>query len=188
MVSSCFPLFIHFDIRNLLLSFFLFRVIEKIQCLRITIVAFSRPLKHFTLISLGEVKFYVVFLLVNNFNGDVVVSTGLPGTSGQITMKRGDTVAVSEQPNNDNPISVTAVDTATSGEVNINGQSSVSITPAMVFGVTFQVLFIYREDPSKYFFVVIEFKLNCEIVIYFAVKIDLFKFTGKRKPMMYTTV
>ena len=99
---------------------------------------------------LGEVKFYVVFLLVNNFNGDVVVSTGLPGTSGQITMKRGDTVAVSEQPNNDNPISVTAVDTATSGEVNINGQSSVSITPAKVFGSTFQVLFIYREDPSKY--------------------------------------
>ena len=118
---------------------------------RTAIVAFYfRFVEIFYYLFLGEVKFYVVFLLVNNFNGDVVVSTGLPGTSGQITMKRGDTVAVSEQPNNDNPISVTAVDTATSGEVNINGQSSVSITPAKVFGSTFQVLFIYREDPSKY--------------------------------------
>ena len=188
LVSSCFPLFIHFDPRNFSLSFLLLRVIGKIQPCRIAIVPFFCPLKHFTFFSLGQVKFYVVFLLVNNFNGDVVVSTGLPGTSDQITMKRGDTVVVSEQPNNDDPISVTAVDTATSGEVNINGQSSVFITPAMVFGVTFQVLFIYREDPSKYFFIVIEFKLNCEIVVNFVVKINLFKFTEKRKSIMYTTV
>ncbi len=94
-------------------------------------------------------KFYVVFLLVNNYDGDVVVSTGLPGTSGQIIMKQGDTFAVSEQPNNDNPISVTAVDRATSGEVSINRQSSVSIRPAVIFGASFEVLFIYREDPSK---------------------------------------
>ena len=95
-------------------------------------------------------KFYVVFLLVNNFAGDVVVSTGLPGTSGQITMKSGETFAVSEQPNNNNPISVTAVDTATSGQVNINEQSSVSVTPSEIFGASFQVLFLYRVDPSKY--------------------------------------
>ena len=86
---------------------------------------------------------------MNNFDGDVVVSTGLPGTSGQITMKAGDTVVVSEQPNNNKPISVTAVDTA-SRSVNVNEQSSVSITPAKVFGATFQVLFLYREDPSKH--------------------------------------
>ena len=90
-----------------------------------------------------------MFLLVNNFDGDVVVSTGLPGTSGQITMKPGDTVVVSEQPNNNKPISVTAMDTA-SRSVNVNEQSSVIITPAKVFGATFQVLFLYREDPSKY--------------------------------------
>ena len=99
---------------------------------------------------LAVVKFYVVFLLVNNYDGDVVVSTGLPGTSGEITMKPGDTVAVSEQPNNNNPISVTAaVAKGTTGKVNINRQSSVSITPAEIFGASFQVLFIYREDPSK---------------------------------------
>lgn len=92
----------------------------------------------------------MVFLLVNNYDGDVVVSTGLPGTSGEITMKPGDTVAVSEQPNNNNPISVTAaVAKGTTGKVNINRQSSVSITPAEIFGASFQVLFIYREDPSK---------------------------------------
>ncbi|CAB4011013.1 Glyco X precursor, partial [Paramuricea clavata] len=96
----------------------------------------------------GEIKFYVVFLLLNNYDGDVVVSTGLPGTSGEITMKPGETVAVSEQPNNNNPISVTAaVAKGTTGKVNINGQSSVSITPAEIFGASFQVLFIYREDP-----------------------------------------
>ena len=109
-------------------------------------------LKHISYIYvlLGEVKFYVVFLLVNNYDGDVVVSTGLPGTSGEITMKPGDTVAVSEQPNNNNPISVTAaVAKGTTGKVNINRQSSVSITPAEIFGASFQVLFIYREDPSK---------------------------------------
>ena len=107
---------------------------------------------------LGEEKFYVVFLLVNNFDGDVVVSTGLPGTSGQITMKAGDTVVVSEQPNNNKPISVTAVDTA-SRSVNVNEQSSVSITPAKVFGATFQVLFLYREDPSKYIVFILNYFL-----------------------------
>jgi hypothetical protein len=109
-------------------------------------------LKHISYIYvlLGEVKFYVVFLLVNNYDGDVVVSTGLPGTSGEITMKLGDTVAVSEQPNNNNPISVTAaVVKGTTEKVNINRQSSVSITPAEIFGASFQVLFVYREDPSK---------------------------------------
>ena len=89
-----------------------------------------------------------MFLLVNNFAGDVVVSTGLPGTSDQITMKSGETFVVSEQPNNDNPITVTAVDTAISQQVDINEQSSVSITPTEIFGVSFQVLFLYREDPS----------------------------------------
>ena len=98
---------------------------------------------------LGEAKFYVVFLLVNNYAGDVVVSTGLPGTSGQIKMKQGDTFAVSEQPNNANPISVTAVDRATFREVSINGRGSASITPAKIFGASFQVLFLYREDPGK---------------------------------------
>jgi hypothetical protein len=97
----------------------------------------------------GEVKFYIVFLVVNNYDGDVVVSTGLPGTSGQITMRTGDTFVLSEQPNNDNPISVTAVDTATSGKIDVNGQSSVSITPSKIFGESFQVLFLYREDPSR---------------------------------------
>ena len=94
-------------------------------------------------------KFYVVFLLVNNFDGDVVVSNGLPGTSGQITMKPGDTVVVSEQPTNNKPISVTAVDTATSGVVNINGQSSISIKPDKTFGASFQVLSLGTETPGK---------------------------------------
>lgn len=94
-------------------------------------------------------KFYVVFLLVNNYDGDVIVSTGLPGPSGQITVKRGETVVISEQPNNDNPISVTAVDTATSGEVNINGQNSISIKPDKTFGASFQVLFLGVQKPGK---------------------------------------
>ena len=58
-------------------------------------------------------KFYVVFLLVNNYDGDVVVSTGLPGTSGQIVMKQGDTFAVSEQPNNDNQVRNESYNTCT---------------------------------------------------------------------------
>lgn len=94
-------------------------------------------------------KFYVVFLLVNNYASDVVVTTGLPGTSAKITMKSGETIVVSEQPNNDNPISVTAVDTA-AREVNINGRSSIAITPGEIFGATFEVLFIYRQDPCKF--------------------------------------
>ena len=95
-------------------------------------------------------KFYVVFLLVNNYRGDVVVTTGLPGTSGVITVKSGGTVVVSEQPNNDNTFSVTAVDAATSELILINEQSSVSIKPDKEFGASFQVLFLDRVDPSKY--------------------------------------
>ena len=90
-----------------------------------------------------------MFLLVNNYHDDVVVSTGFTGKSGQITMGPGDTFAVSEQPNNENPITVTAVDTATSREIKVNEQSSVSITPSEIFGASFQVLFLYREDTSK---------------------------------------
>ena len=100
-------------------------------------------------ICVGEIKFYVVFLLVNNYPGDVVVSTGLSGTSESVRMGSGQTVVVSEQPNNANPITLTAKDSATDGEVSINEQSSISITPDEVFGASFQVLFLHRKDPSK---------------------------------------
>ena len=86
---------------------------------------------------------------MNNYAGNVVVSTGLPGSSGQITMRQGDTFAMSEQPNNNNPISVTAVDTVTSGQVTINGQSSVPVIPSEIFGASFQVLLIGSQTPSK---------------------------------------
>ncbi|XP_028402030.1 uncharacterized protein LOC114524971 [Dendronephthya gigantea] len=101
---------------------------------------------HDIVVEAGEIKFYVVFLLVNNYDREVVVSTGLSGTSGSITMRAGQTFAVSEQPNNDNPIIVTARDSS-NVEVNINDQSSISITPDEVFGASFQVLFLHRKDP-----------------------------------------
>lgn len=94
-------------------------------------------------------KFYVVFVLINNYDGNVIVSTGLSGSSGELTMKPGEVVVVSEQPNNDNPIEVTAFETLSNGAVNINGRSSFSVTPSARFGASFQVLFIYREDLSK---------------------------------------
>ena len=86
---------------------------------------------------------------MNNYDRDVVVSTGLPGGSSDITIKPGDTVVVSEQPNNDNPVSVTAVDKINSRILEVNEQFSVSITPDEIFGASFQVLFIDREDPSE---------------------------------------
>ena len=86
---------------------------------------------------------------MNNHDQDVVASTGLSGTSSEITMRPGDTFVVSDQPNNNNPISVTAIDKATSGEVKINGQTSVSVTPDEIFGASFQVLSIGSEKPGK---------------------------------------
>lgn len=93
-------------------------------------------------------KFYVVFVLVNNYAADVVVSTGLPGALSKITIKSGEHFVVSAQPSDNNPILVTAADSITSQEVTINGQNSVSITPDEIFGASFQVLFLHREEPG----------------------------------------
>ncbi|XP_046853752.1 uncharacterized protein LOC124446913 [Xenia sp. Carnegie-2017] len=103
------------------------------------------------LVKPGEKKFYVVFLIVNNHGDDIVVSTELPGSSGEIPIKTGTTFVVSEQPSNDNPIAVTAIDSKSSRELNINGERSVEIKPSSMFGASFQVLFVGTVIPAPTF-------------------------------------
>lgn len=104
-------------------------------------------------------------MIVNNHGDDIVVSTELPGSSGEIPIKTGTTFVVSEQPSNDNPIAVTAIDSKSSRELNINGERSVEIKPSSMFGASFQVLFVGTVIPGMYSFFLF-FYLTCNIVLF----------------------
>ena len=96
---------------------------------------------------LGETRFYVVFVLVNNYQDDVFVTITRQSGSYSIELKPGETIVVSEQPNNQSPFTVEAED-ATGQIININENPSFSLTPRDSFGFL-DVLYISRPTQGR---------------------------------------
>ena len=96
------------------------------------------------MVLLGSVKFYIIVLLVNNYNDDVRVTTTLAAPYESFVMKPGDRMVISEQPSNQEPVIITAEDFTTRMLVDLNGQSSVSLEPRKNFGYL-EVAYIGEE-------------------------------------------
>ena len=89
----------------------------------------------------------MVFVLVNNYQDDVFVTITRQSGSYSIELKPGETIVVSEQPNNQSPFTVEAGD-ATGQIININETTSFSLTPRDSFGFL-DVLYISRPTQGR---------------------------------------
>ena len=94
----------------------------------------------------------MVFVLVNNYNDDAIVSITRADQAGDITTKMSlgpkETIVVSEQPKNRNPYTVQAVNNKDE-IININNEVSFRLIPQDNFGAL-EVLYINRKTSGRF--------------------------------------
>ena len=91
---------------------------------------------------LDENKFFAVFLLVNNYHGDVLVTTNVSGQLEFEHLKPTKKVVKSKQWKTKKWLSVSAVDATTNRTVDINEHSIIHLEPTIKDLISLNVLYI----------------------------------------------
>ncbi|XP_028411928.1 lysyl oxidase homolog 2-like [Dendronephthya gigantea] len=76
-----------------------------------------------------EKDYFLVFLMVNEYNSDVLVTTDVSGQLNNFNLKKGGTMLKSEVVKGKNTFSLSAVNAETEEAVHINGQPVVNLEP-----------------------------------------------------------
>ena len=90
--------------------------------------------------------FFLIFLLVNDHRGDVLVTTNVSGQLEVNNIKPTKTVATSKRWKTKTWVTVSAIDATTNQTVNINGQSVVKLKPTTEEFLTLKVLHIQGKN------------------------------------------
>ena len=93
-----------------------------------------------------ENKYFLIFLLVNNHNDDVFVTTNVPGLLEINHLKPGKTVVVGKKWKTKTSVTVSAIDAATNQTVNINGESLVYLEPTIEESISLNVLHVKGKN------------------------------------------
>ena len=93
-----------------------------------------------------ENKYFLILLLVNNHNGNVLVTTNVSGLLEINHLKPRKTVVVSKKWKTKTLVTVSAIDAATNLTVNINGESLVYLEPTIKESVSLKVLYIKGKN------------------------------------------
>ncbi|XP_028412359.1 uncharacterized protein LOC114535177 [Dendronephthya gigantea] len=89
-----------------------------------------------------ENKFFLVFVLVNNYHGDVFVTTNVSGKVEKFNLKPGNRVVKSKKWKTERSLILSAVDVSTNQTVDINGQSIIHLQSTSKERVSLRVLTI----------------------------------------------
>ena len=91
-------------------------------------------------LQIAEKKFVLIFLLVNDHRGDVLVTTNVSGQLDVNYIKPMKTVAISKTWKTKTSVTVSAIDATTNQTVNINEQSVVYLEPTTEEFLSLKVL------------------------------------------------
>ena len=88
------------------------------------------------------VDFFDVFLLINHYHSDALVTTDKTGQQKQFVLKAGKTVVKSIKGKTTKLLAVSALDAGTNQKIHINGQSVVYLKPTVLENILLNVLHI----------------------------------------------